>query len=361
MTTKQVNAASFNTSAGFNDERVLHHCECVQLRAELVALKNIVLNLEKDFKDSVGSNLNREVCFREGVDFKFEKVEESIKDAVATLEREVIDCFKRRDKKWAKQLKQTKAPEATISPATATTSPVPPTSTPGFPPDNHPCTSTTSWTTNRATDGEFCATTPAGPEFNHSFSILPFSREQLGSAQGDDGTLQGLSISLSTPATNRIEVQEHQGLLYRRIQKGDDVYKIQLDVPKNLVQQTVQHFHQRTAEKHHGRLKTLLQILEVAWWPSVRSDIWAFVRDCKPCGEEAKECVVINPTKKPPHHPPHHPRSSASTSSIKKTPSRFGGNARGAGRPAWLGASHPGRIGATYLRTPRLVWDSTSL
>ncbi len=52
MTTNQVNAASFNTSAGFNDERVLHHCECVQLRAGVVALKNIVLKLEKDFKDS---------------------------------------------------------------------------------------------------------------------------------------------------------------------------------------------------------------------------------------------------------------------------------------------------------------------
>ncbi len=130
MTTNQVNAASFNTSAGFNDERVLHHCECVQLRAEVVALKNIVLKLEKDFKDSVESNFNREVCFREAVDFKFGKVEESIKDAVATLEREVIDCFKRRDKKWAKQLDQTKDPEAAISPPTATTSPVPPTSTP---------------------------------------------------------------------------------------------------------------------------------------------------------------------------------------------------------------------------------------
>ncbi len=319
MTTNQVNAASFNTSAGFNDEQVLHHCECVQLRAEVVALKNIVLKLEKDFKDSVESNFNREVCFREAVDFKFGKVEESIKDAVATLEREVIDCFKRRDKKWAKQLDQKKDPEAAISPPTATTSPVPPTSTPGFPPANHPSTSTTSRTTNRATDGEFCPTTPTGPDFDHIFSILPFSREQLSSAQGDDGTLQGLSISPSTPLTNRIEVREHQGLLYRRIQKEDDVYKIQLVVPKTLVRQTVQHFHQRTAEKHHGRLKTLLQTLEVAWWPSIRSGIWAFVRDYKSCGVEAKKCAVINPSNKPPHHPPH-PRSSASiTSSTKET------------------------------------------
>ncbi len=177
MTENQVNAASFNTSAGFNDEWVLHYCECAQLHAEVV---------------------NHEVCFREAVDFKFEKVEESFKDAMVTLEREVIDCLKRKDKKRVKQLEQLKDPEAAISPPTVTTSPVPPTSTPGFHPANHPSTSITSRTTNRATDGEFCATTPTGPDFDHSFSILPFSREQLSSTQGDDGTLQGLSISPST-------------------------------------------------------------------------------------------------------------------------------------------------------------------
>lgn len=52
MMTSQFNAAPFNTSAGFNDERVLHHCDCVQLRAEVVALKNIALKLDKDCTDS---------------------------------------------------------------------------------------------------------------------------------------------------------------------------------------------------------------------------------------------------------------------------------------------------------------------
>ncbi|RXN17696.1 Retrotransposable element Tf2 protein type 2 [Labeo rohita] len=252
---------------------------------------------------------------RDAVDFKFDKMEESIKDAVATLEREVFDCFKRRDKKWAKQLELLKDPEAAISPPTATTSL--PRQSPGFPPANHPSTSATSQTNNRASDGEFCATTPTRPDFDTIFSILPFSKEQLCNVLGDDDTLQGLSISPSTPPTNGIEVLDHQGLLYRRIKKGDGIYKIQLVVPKALVQQTVQHFHQRTAEKHHQRLKTLLLILEVAWWPSVRSDVWDFVESCKLCGVEAKECAIINPTKKPPHPP--QPCSSAPSSSIKET------------------------------------------
>ncbi|XDV39272.1 hypothetical protein PO909_008536 [Leuciscus waleckii] len=259
MTTSQDSAASFNTSAGFNDEQFLHHCECVQLRAEVIALKNIVLKLEKNFKDSVESNLNREVYFREAVDLKLCKMEESIKDAVGTLEREVID---------------------------------------------------------RATDGEFCATIPAGPDFDPIISILPFSREQLASAQGADDTLQGLTISPTTQPTNRVELREHQGLMYRRIQKGDDNMKIQLVVPKPLIQQTIQHFHLKTEEKHHGRLKSLLQILEVAWWPTIRSDVWRFVADCKLCGVETKECALINHNKKPLHHQHHH-RSSSPKETLK--------------------------------------------
>ncbi|KAL1282176.1 hypothetical protein QQF64_000979 [Cirrhinus molitorella] len=128
------------------------------------------------------------------------------------------------------------------------TSPVPPTSTPGFPPANNPSTSTTSQTINRATNEEFCTTSPTGPDFETIFSILPFSTEQLGSTQGDDDTLQGLSNSPSTPPTNWIE---HQGLLYRQIQKEGNIYKIQLVIPKTLVQQTVQHFQQKTVGKHH--------------------------------------------------------------------------------------------------------------
>ncbi|ROL45725.1 hypothetical protein DPX16_0113 [Anabarilius grahami] len=218
--------------------------------------------------------------------------------------REVIDCFKRRDKKWVKQLEQTRDPETAISPPTVTTSPVP-TSAPGFPPANDPTASTTSRTTNRTTDGEFCANTPTGPDFDTIFSILPFSKEQLISAQGDDDTLQGLNISPTTPPTKRIKLREHQGLLHRWSQKGNDNIKIQLVVPRALIQQTMQHFHQRTAERHHGRL-TLLQILEVAWWPTIRSDVWRFVGDCKSCGVETKEWAVINPSSKAPHRPPPH-------------------------------------------------------
>ncbi|XP_048062492.1 uncharacterized protein LOC125277930 [Megalobrama amblycephala] len=178
---------------------------------------------------------------------------------------------------------------------------------------------TTSRTVNRATDGEFCATVTTGPDLDTIFSILPFSGEQLTSAQGEDHTLQRLSISPSTPPTDGIEVRDHQGVLYRRIQKGDNNCKIQLIVPKILIQQTIKHFHRKTPERHLGRLKTPLRILEVAWWPTIRSDTWRFVGNCKSCGVETKECAVINPSCKPPHNQHHHHSSASTSSSTKET------------------------------------------
>ncbi|RXN26023.1 hypothetical protein ROHU_005748 [Labeo rohita] len=159
-------------------------------------------------------------------------------------------------------------------------------------------------TINRATDGEFCATTPTGPDFNTIFSILPFS--------SDDHILQGLSISPSTPPTNRIEVREHQGLLYRRIQKEDDTYKDPVRRPKDPDPAD------GTALPPEDSRKTSWAAKDPPADPGSCLVAFGLQRCLESCGVEPKECAVINPTKKPPHHRPH-PRSSALTPSTKET------------------------------------------
>lgn len=143
MMTNQVNVAS----ADFNDERVLHHCDCA-LRTEVVAFKNIVFELE------------------------------SVKDAVATLER-YFTVFLEERQEMAETAGTIKGSRSHHLPSHCNDQPVPPTLTPCFPPATNPRTSNTSWTTNRATNVEFCATTPTGPDFDTMSSMLPFSREQL--------------------------------------------------------------------------------------------------------------------------------------------------------------------------------------
>ncbi len=293
MTTHFENAAPFKTPANFNDERILHQCDCEQLRAEVLSLKNLILKLEKDFKDSVESHFNREVYFREAVDVKFSEMEKYVKEAVAALEKEVVECFRRRDKQWAKQTKDKKAPEATVSPHTETSIPVPSIISSSSPPTDSPTISATSQTDNRAKEGITFTKTSSGPDVTYIFSVLPFSSEEVISAQKDDITLP---ISPSTHQTDRITMINHQGVMYRRIQSEDGQHRLQLVVPKALIQRTLQSLHRRTTERHHGHLKTLLSILEVAWWPTVRKDVWQYVGSCG-------ICTFINQNKEPTLHP----------------------------------------------------------
>ncbi len=291
MSTHFGKAAPFNTPADFSDKPILHHCDCEQLCAEVLSLKNIIVKLEKDFKDSVESNLNREVYFREAVDTKFQKMEEFVKEAVEALGKEVVECLRRRDKQWTKQLREKNVPEVAVPPPTETVS-VPSTICSSSPLTDYPAISMSSPTQDRATEGTTTAMTSTGPAVTYIFSVLPFSSEEIISAQQDDATL---SISTSTHQTDRITVHNHQGLLYRRIQGKRGQQRIQLVVPKALIQRTLQSLHERTTESHHSRLKTLLNILEVAWWPTVRKDVWRYVGDCKGCN-------VINHSPEPSRH-----------------------------------------------------------
>lgn len=50
-------------------------------------------------------------------------------------------------------------------------------------------------------------------------------------------------------------------------------------MPKSLTTTIISYFHKSPL----GLLKTLLKILEVAWWPEVCKDIWKYVKECMVC------------------------------------------------------------------------------
>jgi hypothetical protein len=117
-----------------------------------------------------------------------------------------------------------------------------------------------------------------------SHSELPTTLAEIAQEQEKDPRVTELQPDNSQVCPpNRISFVMHQGVLYRRIPLSDQGEKCQLVVPQSLVPEFLWYFHDNPLGGHLGRLKTLLRILEVAWWPSVRKDVWEHTKNCQTC------------------------------------------------------------------------------
>lgn len=109
---------------------------------------------------------------------------------------------------------------------------------------------------------------------------LPHDLSEIAKAQAIDPDIPSLKKNnhdlLQKPG--RIKMEEHQGILYRRVPLKQDGYKFQVVVPQALVKSFLQYFHDNALGGHLGRLKTLMRVLEVAWWPTIRKDVCEHVK-----------------------------------------------------------------------------------
>lgn len=72
-------------------------------------------------------------------------------------------------------------------------------------------------------------------------------------------------------------------MLFRSVPGGLFGKKLQLVIPANLQEEFLWYAHDNPLSGHLGQMKTLLRLMEVAYWPSIRADVWKYCKNCQIC------------------------------------------------------------------------------
>lgn len=114
---------------------------------------------------------------------------------------------------------------------------------------------------------------------------LPVDWMDIAAAQQDDPETQGImkDIQRGNQKLGRIAYVMENGFLFRAVPLKQGGQKLQLFIPSKMRAQFLRYFHDSPLSGHLGRLKTLLRLLEVAYWPEVRKNVWEYTRHCVTC------------------------------------------------------------------------------
>ncbi len=86
------------------------------LSSSLQALQTEVQMLKSDFMACNDSMVNRETCFRDAIDQRMEALKAAMNRSLSRLEAEMVNCFKRRDEHWKKEMARIKVTSTPVSP-----------------------------------------------------------------------------------------------------------------------------------------------------------------------------------------------------------------------------------------------------
>lgn len=114
---------------------------------------------------------------------------------------------------------------------------------------------------------------------------LPTSLSDIELAQKGSLLCDELKEADHQTKAGRVHYQEQQGVLYRCVPSRHGGFNYQVVVPEEMVTQFLKYFHSSPFGGHLGRMKTLRKVLEVAWWPTIRKDVWKYVQQCQKCQE----------------------------------------------------------------------------
>lgn len=120
-----------------------------------------------------------------------------------------------------------------------------------------------------------------------AFSVhSPVDLAQISAAQQKDIEIQeliGKASSQMDHDLSRVHYSLENGILFRSVPDGQKGLKLQLVIPEKHREEFLQYAHDNPSSGHLGRLKTLLRLLEIAYWPTLRADVWKYCKECQIC------------------------------------------------------------------------------
>ncbi len=115
---------------------------------------------------------------------------------------------------------------------------------------------------------------------------LPVDWDGIAKAQQDDAEIKELIDKARTQIDidpSRIHYVVKKGFLFHSVPDGQRGQKFQLVVPKCLREEFLKYAHDNPLSGHFGRLKTLLRLVDMLYWPRLRSDVWKHCKECQVC------------------------------------------------------------------------------
>ncbi len=115
---------------------------------------------------------------------------------------------------------------------------------------------------------------------------LPVDISSISAAQQKDPEIQELILKVKSQTSqdiSHVHYMIENGILFWSMPDRQTGQKLQLIIPSDLRKEFLHYAHDNPMSGHLGRLKTLLRLLDMVYWPSVRSDVWKHCKECITC------------------------------------------------------------------------------
>lgn len=128
--------------------------------------------------------------------------------------------------------------------------------------------------------------TPAKCGFNPVTCDLPVDLSQIATEQKLDPECQELMVKAENQKSTDLKRTHYvfkNAVLFRSVPDSKEGQRFQVVIPAKLKEAILTYAHDNPLSGHLGKFKTLMRLLEFAYWPSIRTDVWQHCRNCQKC------------------------------------------------------------------------------